>query len=76
VIARHPYRAVCAVLAVMVVSAFVAGMVGQHNDGPWGGLPQWVGALAWFTFLGACLVILALSAYLAVANVRYRRRTS
>jgi fructose-specific phosphotransferase system IIC component len=72
-ITRHPYRAVGIVLAVMVVSAFVAGMIGQNGDGPWGGLPEWLGAVSWFTFLASVLVILVLSAYLAYANLRYRR---
>jgi fructose-specific phosphotransferase system IIC component len=73
VIARHPYRAVGGVLAVMAVCVFVSGMVGQFNEGPWGGLPKWVGALTWFGFLGTVLVMLVLSAYLAVAHVRYRK---
>lgn len=72
-ITRHPYRAVGAVLAVMAVSMFVSGMIGQFNDGPWGGLPAWLGAATWFTFLGAAVTLLALTAYLAVANVRFRR---
>lgn len=73
-ITRHPYRAVGVVLAVMAVSALVAGMIGQHNDGPWGALPEWLGAVSWFTFLGSVLAILVLSAYLAYANVRYRKQ--
>jgi fructose-specific phosphotransferase system IIC component len=73
VITRHPYRAVGVVLAVMAISAFVAGMIGQYNDGPWGGLPEWLGAVSWFTFLGSVLAILVLSAYLAYANLRYRK---
>ena len=73
-IVRYPYRAVGVVLGVMVVSAFVAGMIGQDNDGPWGGLPEWLGAASWFTFLAACLAILVLSAFLAYANLRYRKQ--
>ena len=67
------YSSYAVVLAVMVVPAFIAGMSGQYNDGPWGGLPEWLGAASWFTFLGASLVILGLSAYLGYANLRYRR---
>lgn len=73
VIARHPYRAVGAVLGAMALCIFVSGMVGQHNEGPWGGLPAWVGAAGWFGFLGLSLVMLALCAYLAVAHLRYRK---
>ncbi len=72
-ITRHPYRAVGAVLAVMAALLFVSGMIGQYNDGPWGGLPEWLNAVTWFGFLGTALVLLVMSAYLAAANVRFRR---
>ncbi len=72
-IARHPYRAVGVVLAAMAVCLFVSGMIGQFNEGPWGGLPAWLAATTWFGFLALVLVLLALSAYLAVANIRHRR---
>ncbi len=72
-ITRHPYRAVGAVLAVMAALLFVSGMIGQYHDGPWGGLPEWLNAVTWFGFLGTVLVLLVLSAYLAAANVRYRK---
>ncbi len=72
-IVRHPYRAVGTVLAVMAVTMLVAAMVGQRGDGPWGGLPDWVGPVSWFSFLGSSVVMLVLSAFLAVANLRFRR---
>lgn len=72
-ITRHPYRAVGAVLAVLGVSLFLAAMIGQFNDGPWGGLPRWLGAAAWFTGLGSALVVIVLSIYLAAAGLRARR---
>jgi hypothetical protein len=75
-IARHPYRSVGVVLAVMLASAFVAGMIGQFNDGPWGALPSALGAAMWFTFLASVVVVVALSAYLAVAAFRHRRTRS
>lgn len=73
VITRHPYRAVGVVIGAMAVCLFVSGMIGQNNEGPWGGLPAWLGAAGWFGFLGLSLVLLALSAYLAVAHLRWRR---
>ncbi len=73
-ITRHPYRAVGAVLAVMAISAFIAGMIGQYNDGPWGWLPPWLGAASYFTFLGSALVAVLLTIYLGVANLRHRQR--
>jgi hypothetical protein len=72
-IKQHPYRAVLAVVAVMLVCGFTAGMIGQYNDGPWGGLPAWLGAAAWFGFLASVLAIVALSVYLLVAHLRWRR---
>ena len=70
----HPYRAVLTVLAVMLVLGGTASMIGQYNDGPWGGLPEWMGALTWFGFLGASLVMVVLTAYLLAANLRWRRQ--
>lgn len=72
-IREHPYRAVGVVLAVMLATGLTAGLIGQHNDGPWGGLPEWLGAATYFTFLASVLVILGLSAYLAVAHLQWRR---
>ena len=72
-IQRHPYRAVGVVLAVFLPSLLVAGMVGQYGDGPWGGLPEWVGTVAYVTWYVSALVLVALSVYLGVANLRYRR---
>lgn len=72
-IRSHPYRAVGAVLAVFAAAVFLAGMIGQFNDGPWGGLPEWLGAASYATSLLSALVLLVLSAYLGVANLRSRR---
>ncbi len=72
-IKQHPYRAVGIVLAWMAVNGFVAGMIGQYNDGPWGGLPEWLGMATWIAFLAGALTILVLSAYLAAAAVAYRK---
>jgi hypothetical protein len=72
-IKRHPYRAVGVVLAVFLPSLLVAAMIGQHNDGPWGGLPEWLGRTAYATWFISGLVLVALSIYLGIANLRYRR---
>lgn len=72
-ITRHPYRAVGAVLAVFAASVFLGGMIGQFNDGPWGGLPEWLGTASYATSLIAALVLVVLGVYLGVANLRYRR---
>lgn len=72
-IAHHPYRAVGVVVAVLAVCLFVSGMIGQFNDGPWGGLPSWLGAATWFGALGAGLVLLLLLAFLAASSLRSRK---
>lgn len=72
----HPYRAVSTVLAVMLVLGGTAALIGQDNDGPWGGLPEWLGAVTWFGFLAASLAMLVLSAYLGAANLAWRREHS
>ena len=71
-IARHPYRAVSAVLAVLGASLFLAGMIGQFNDGPWGGLPEWLGGAAYATWMLSALVLVVLLAYLGVVRLRSR----
>lgn len=72
----HPYRSVCTVLAVMLVTGFTASMIGQFNDGPWGGLPEWLGAASWFGFLGASLAMVVLTVYLLAAHLQHRRSHS
>ncbi len=72
-IAQHPYRAVGAVLSVTAACLLLAGLIGQRNDGPWGDLPAWLGAVSWFGFLGSAVALLVLSAYLVVARLRARR---
>lgn len=72
-IRRHPYRSVTAVLVIMAICMFVGGMIGQYNDGPWGGLPEWLGATMWFGFLASALLLAVLTVYLLAANLRWRR---
>ena len=69
----HPYRSLLAVVAFGGVCLFVAAMIGQYNDGPWGGLPEWLAATTWFGFLLSIPVLVVLATYLAVANLRGRK---
>lgn len=73
VIARHPYRSFGAVLAVFAASLFLAGMIGQFNDGPWGGLPEWLGGAAYATWMLSIPVLVVLSVYLGIHRLRTRR---
>lgn len=72
-IKRHPYRSVGVVLAVFLTSTFLGGMIGQFNDGPWGGVPEWVNTTNYAVFLVSIVSLLVLSGYLGVANLRYRK---
>ena len=69
---RHPGRALGAVAVVGALLFFLAAMIGQHNDGPWGGLPEWMGAVGWFGGLLSVLVLLALAVYLGIQRLRHR----
>jgi len=57
----------------MAVSLFVSSMIGQFNDGPWGGLPSWLGAATWAAFLIAAVALVVLAAYLTAVNPGSRR---
>ena len=72
-ITRHPYQAVGAVLGVMAVSLFVSGMIGQFNDGPWGGLPSWLGTTTYTAFLIAAVALVVLAVYSTAMSLRTRR---
>ena len=72
-IKAHPYRALLAVVAYGGICLFVAGMIGQHNDGPWGGLPEWLAAFTWFSFLLSIPALLLLGIYLAVVKLSARK---
>lgn len=71
--ARTSYRVLAGVVAWIALTVLLAGLIGQHNDGPWGGLPEWLGAAAWFGFLLGLLVLVVLGVYVAAAAVRRRR---
>ena len=72
-LARHPYRALGAVAALLLVSIFLSAMIGQFNDGPWGGLPAWLGAASWFTFLATSVALLVLATFLVARSLRHRK---
>ena len=70
---RYPYRVLGGVFGVFAAALFLAGMIGQFNDGPWGGLPAWLGTAAYATWMVSAIVLLGLLAYLPVAKRRARR---
>jgi hypothetical protein len=72
----HPYRALLAVALYGGICLFVAGMIGQYNDGPWGGLPEWLAAFTWFSFMLSIPALVVLGIYLAVVKTAERRRGS
>ena len=69
---RSPKTMFLTALVVTVLCMLIAGMIGQHNDGPWGGLPEWLGAVTWFGFLIGLLVTVVLGIYWAAQSMRSR----
>jgi hypothetical protein len=55
------------------VSLFVSSMIGQFNDGPWGGLPSWLGTTTYAAAVIAAVALVLLTVYLIALNARTRR---
>ena len=72
-IKTHPYRSLLAVAVFGGVCLFVAGMIGQYNAGPWGGLPEWLAAVTWFGFLLSIPALVVLGVYLGVSKLMARK---
>ena len=73
--ARSPKNIFLSVLVFTILCFALAGMIGQHNDGPWGGLPEWLGSASWFGFLLGVLATVVSGIYWAVSGVSRRRAT-
>ena len=69
-------RLTVVVAAVTAVCFVIAGLIGQHNDGPLGGLPEWMGALTWFGGLIGLLITVVLALVLLVKRLSGGRRTT
>ena len=69
---RSPRNIFLAVLVFTVLCFALAGLIGQHNDGPWGGLPEWLGSASWFGFLLGVLAIIVTGIYWAAQSMRSR----
>jgi hypothetical protein len=72
---RNPRNVFLALVAFTIVCFALAGLIGQHNDGPWGGLPEWLGSASWFGFLLGLLGVILSGAYLLVTSLGRRRAT-
>jgi hypothetical protein len=69
-------KLVAVVAAVTTVCFALAGLIGQDNDGPLGGLPEWLGAVTWFGFLiGLLLTVVLGVVWLGTRMARGRRTT-
>jgi uncharacterized membrane protein YhdT len=65
------------VVGVVFVIAFaLAALIGQHNDGPLGDLPQWLGAAAYGTWLIAALLLILLGLAAVALRLRHGRMDS
>lgn len=57
---RNPTKLFVTISIITVLCFLLAALIGQHNDGPWGDLPEWLGAVGWFGFLiGAVLTVVS-----------------
>jgi hypothetical protein len=70
--ARNPKNVFVVVLVWTAACFTVAGLIGQDNDGPWGGLPEWLGAFTWFGFLAGVLALLVSAVWWAARATRRR----
>jgi hypothetical protein len=69
---RSPRNIFLAVLVFTVLCFTLAGLIGQHNDGPWGGLPEWLGSASWGGFLIGVLATIITGIYWAAQSIRSR----
>jgi hypothetical protein len=57
---RNPRTLFLSLLVFTVLCFVLAGLIGQHNDGPWGDLPEWLGTASWIGFnLGVLATVVA-----------------
>jgi uncharacterized protein involved in cysteine biosynthesis len=68
-----PLRKAAISIGVVFVLAFaLAALIGQHGDGPLGGLPDWLGTAAYVTWWISALALILLG--VAAIALRIRRR--
>ena len=58
---------------VFVISLALAALIGQHNDGPLGDLPEWLGSAAYVIWLLSALLLVLLAVTVVVLRVRRGR---
>jgi len=67
-------RSAAIVLAIVfAVTLALAALIGQHNDGPLGDLPEWLGAAAYFTWLSSALLLVLVGLAALVLRLRHGR---
>ena len=69
---RSPRNLFLSLLVFTILCFVLAGLIGQHNDGPWGGLPEWLGSASWFGFLLGVLATVIAGIYWATRSMRSR----
>lgn len=72
---RSPKGIFLTLLVITGVCFALSGLIGQHNDGPWGGLPEWVGSVSWFGFLIGVLATVVSGIYLLIRTMGRRSAT-
>ena len=69
---RNPRSLFFSLLVFTVLCFALAGLIGQHNDGPWGDLPEWLGTASWIGFNVGALATLVAGIYWATRSMRAR----
>jgi drug/metabolite transporter (DMT)-like permease len=69
-VTRSPRNIFLTFLGFTIVCFVLSGLIGQHNDGPWGGLPEWLGSASWFGFMLGLLATVLSGVYLLVRRMR------
>ena len=73
---RRLRDAAIALGVVFVVSFALAALIGQHNDGPLGDLPEWLGSAAYFIWLLTALLLVLVGLAALTLRLRHRRTDS
>jgi uncharacterized membrane protein YhdT len=70
--ARRLRDAAIAIGIVFVIAFALAALIGQHNDGPLGDLPEWLGSAAYFIWLLSALLLILVALAAVVLWLRHR----
>ncbi len=70
---RSLRNAAVAIGVVFVLSFALAALIGQHNDGPLGDLPEWLGAAAYAVWMVSALLLILVGLAAIALRMRHGR---